>query len=82
MRHSSLSGQTRAWKDLYIAALFETDKTMIPERISQAQLAIRRRRRHLLEAGSDLRERQALDNALFSLQALRSCLAIRSSAAA
>jgi hypothetical protein len=85
MRHSSLSEseRTRNWKELYIAALFESDKTIIPEKISEAQRAIRLRRRQLLEEpGCDAQERQALDNALFSLQALRPCLAIPRNAAA
>jgi hypothetical protein len=83
MRHSSLSEPTSNWKQLYIAALFENDKAMIPEKISEAQRAIRMRRRQLLEdPGCNAQERQALDNALFSLQALRACLAIPPSAAA
>jgi hypothetical protein len=85
MRHSSPSESegTRNWKELYIAALFESDKTIIPEKISEAQRAIRLLRRQLLEKpGCDAQERQALDNALFSLQALRACLAIPTNAAA
>jgi hypothetical protein len=83
MRHSSLSERNQNWKELYIAALFESDKTIIPEKISEAQRAIRLRRRQLLEKpGCDAQERQALDNALFSLQALRACLAIPTNAAA
>jgi len=64
------------WKDLYVAALFENDKPKIAERIAQAQTAILARRRELTITVNDVRERHALDNALFSLEALRTCLAI------
>jgi rRNA pseudouridine-1189 N-methylase Emg1 (Nep1/Mra1 family) len=67
---------------LYVAALFESDKEMIPQKIAQAQRAIRIHRRRLLEQHGSAQERQALDNALFSLQALRSCLASSFPAAA
>ena len=68
--------ELRAWKDLYVAALFENDKPKIAERIAEAQLAILARKRLLTLSTSDIRERHELDNALFSLEALRNCLAI------
>ena len=64
------------WKDLYIAALFENDKGRLAERIAIAQLAIGSRRRELLMSRNDPQERQHLDNALFSLHALATSLAI------
>jgi hypothetical protein len=69
------------WRDLYVAALFENDKSKRAERIAMAQLAIRARRQQLLRSGiarsgNDKRERQGLDNALFSLHALATSLAI------
>lgn len=67
-----------SWKDLYIAALFESDKSKIAARISEAQVAISVRRRKLFAAGEDASERQALDTALFSLQALKNCFSISS----
>lgn len=66
----------KGWKDLYVAALFENDKRRIGERITEAKGAILERRRELTLTVPDMRERHALDNALFSLEALRSCLAI------
>jgi hypothetical protein len=69
------------WKDLYMLALFERDKTKLAERIAAAQAEIKTRRRKLSKANgvgndhvTDRNERQTLDNALFSLQALASCL--------
>ena len=68
--------RTAAWKDLYVAALFENEKPRIGERIVAAQVAIVARRRELTVSVSDVRERHALDNALFALEALRNCFAI------
>jgi hypothetical protein len=65
-----------SWKDLYVAALFESDKPKIAERIAEAQGAILARKRNLTISVADVRERHALDNALFSLEALRTCLSI------
>ena len=65
-----------AWKDRYMEALFERDRTKLGERIAIAQRTIGERKRQLLVSGADSRERQALDNAAFSLQALATCLLI------
>jgi DNA-directed RNA polymerase len=64
------------WKDLYIAALFETDKTKIAGRIARAQIAIETHRRKICWSTNHRQERQALDTAQFSLQALATCQAI------
>ena len=69
------------WRDLYIAALFETDKNEIPARIVEAEKAIVARARELFNAGSDtVEEDQALDDALYALRALQSCLDFRAAA--
>jgi hypothetical protein len=73
---SSITSGNKRWKDLYIAALFESDKSKLPRKIAEAQIAIVDRRRKVLSAGADTAERQALDTALLSLQALANCLAI------
>ena len=73
-RISSSTGSRRGdWKDLYMEALFERDKAKLSERIAAAKLAIETRRREVFISGIT-QERQALDNALFSLQALATCL--------
>jgi hypothetical protein len=76
MNAGSSPKQSYIWKDLYVAALFENDKPRIAERIATAQVAILARRRELTLSVNDVRERHALDNALFSLEALRTCLSI------
>jgi hypothetical protein len=66
------------WRALYSAALFETDNRMIPARIADAQKAIVTRARELFSAGADtIEEDQALDDALYALRALQSCLNFR-----
>jgi hypothetical protein len=81
MKHNILPKKScENWKDLYIAALFENDKSKLPRRIAEAQKAIGLERKMLLASAPSVRqlaqERQVLDNALFSLQALASCMAI------
>ena len=65
------------WKDLYVAALFESDTQQVHSRIEDAEGAIRGRARELFHAaGDNVDEAEALDDALYALNALRSCLAI------
>jgi hypothetical protein len=72
-----LSGN-RNWDELYVAALFETDKSRIPDRIAEAQRAIVDRARYLFSSGADtIEEDQALDDAMYALRALQSCLELR-----
>lgn len=61
---------SRDWRDLYRAALFETDKRELPRRIRQAERALILRVRELdLLSGSTIEE-QAIDDALYALRAL------------
>jgi hypothetical protein len=69
------------WRELYTAALFETDNNRLAGRIADAERAIAARARELFAAGSDtIEEDQALDDALYALRALQSCLELRSAA--
>ena len=69
---SSSSLDSRAWKDLYKAALFEVDKTRLPDRIAQAEEALALRARELVHvAGDNIEEGEALDDAVYALHALR-----------
>lgn len=71
----------RGWRELYSAALFETDKNRIPNRIAEAEKAIVARARELFSAGADtIEEDQALDDALYALRALQNCLQFRAAA--
>ena len=69
------------WHALYQAALFETDRQMIPVRIAEAEKAILNRVKELFVVNSDhIEEDQVLDDALYALRALRSCVAPEASA--
>ena len=64
-----------SWRELYKAALFETDREKIPVRIAEAEKAIVQRARELFASPTDnIEEDQALDDALYALRALQSCL--------
>ncbi len=68
----------RCWRELYTAALFESEKERIPARIADAEKAIVARARELFAAGGDtIEEDQALDDALYALHALQNCLDFR-----
>jgi len=72
---SSISLNSRAWKDLYKIALFEVDKARLPERIAQAEEALALRSRELFHvAGDNIEEGEALDDAMYALHALQSTL--------
>jgi hypothetical protein len=78
---ASASPSLPSWRELYTAALFETEKERIPIRIADAEKAIVARARELFSAGSDtIEEDQALDDALYALRALQNCLDFRAAA--
>lgn len=69
---SSTFLDSRAWRGLYRAALFEIDGTKLPERIAQAEKALALRARDLFHmAGDNIEEGGALDDAMYALHALR-----------
>jgi hypothetical protein len=70
-----------SWRELYTVALFESDRNRIPSRIAEAERAIVARARELFSSGIDtIEEDQALDDALYALHALQSCLDYRTAA--
>jgi len=57
-----------AWRDLYKSALFEVDKTKLPQRIAQAEKALALRARELFYiAGDNIEEEPALDDTMYAL---------------
>ncbi|HEX6802529.1 MAG TPA: hypothetical protein VF133_02535 [Terriglobales bacterium] len=66
------------WKQLYVAALLEKDSSRVPLLIADAERAIVLRARQLFGTPeNNLREGEALDDALHTLRTLRGCLATR-----
>lgn len=61
----------RNWKSLYKAAIFETNRSSIPERVSIAEQAMLRRGRELFGRVGTLEEKEALEEALYALRAYR-----------
>ena len=62
----------KSWKELYRAALYETDKNRVSERIAKAEWALALRARELFHTVREhLQERQAVDAAIYVLHALR-----------
>jgi hypothetical protein len=75
------NSNANSWRELYKAALFETDKDKLPRRIAAAEQAIVARARELFGIDTDnIEEDQALDDALYALRALQSCLCLGSAA--
>lgn len=71
-----------AWHSLYHAALFEADRNKVLERIEEAERAILSRMKELFAATTDhIEEDVVLDDALYALRALRSCVRSETAAA-
>lgn len=71
----SPSARDWAWRELYVAALMEANDKRMSARIVQAERAILDRARELFNAsGNNIEEQQALEDALYALRALKSCL--------
>lgn len=70
------------WRDLYLQALFETDRSRLGNRITEAQRALVRREHELFVETNGNAERAAVASALNALDALRSCLGLEGVAAA
>ena len=65
------------WREQYVAALMEADDDRMPARITDAERVIVERARELFQAaGDNIEEEEALDDALYALRALKTCLEI------
>ena len=60
------------WKTLYRAAILETDKGFLPQRVSDAEEAVIARGREIFYADGTPEEKEALEDALYALRAFRS----------
>ena len=63
------------WHSLYQDALFERDKQKVPQKIANAEKAILSRMKELFNTSGDhIEEDLVLDDALYALRALRTCV--------
>ena len=75
MRADQFAETLRSWRGLYKAALFETDASRLPLRMEEARRALVFLSRELFAASpSDDGETEAIENALYALNALENCL--------
>ncbi len=67
------------WRELYKTALFEPDAGKLLEDVMRAESAIVLRARQLFgQPGDHIEEEHDLDDAMYAMQALRSCVQSRS----
>jgi hypothetical protein len=65
------------WRDLYVTALMEGDNHRMSARITNAERVMLDRAKELFQAsGDNIQEEEALDDALYALRALKTCLEI------
>ena len=67
-----------SWRELYKAALFETETSKLQLRIEEARRALALRSRELFAASSSSDgETEAIESAFYALQALENCLKLK-----
>jgi hypothetical protein len=75
---SSSSNGAQVWRELYVAALFETDQQKLPSRIADPERALVMRADELFAMSRDNSEQgQAVDYALYALRALSNSLELK-----
>ncbi len=71
------SNRFQHWRELYLAALFETDKMRLPARVAEAEKAMLLRIRDLFHSsGMKSDEAKAVDKGLYAMRALRQCFGL------
>jgi hypothetical protein len=74
---ANLSSLAWGWRDLYVAALMEADNDRMSVRITDAEQVMLVRARELFQvSGDNIEEDDALNDALYALRALKTCLEI------
>ena len=71
---SGVMFRSQPWHIAYMAALFESDRSKISDRIKEAEQLILKRVRELFTGSADPTEQRHLGRALHALHALRACL--------
>jgi hypothetical protein len=62
------------WKMLYKAAILETNKKLIQQKVSAAEIAIQARAKELFGTYGTGEEKESLQDALYALHAFRTAL--------
>lgn len=60
------------WQTLYRAAILETNKSLLPQRVSEAEQAVIKRGREIFQDHGAPEEKEAIEDALYALRAFRS----------
>jgi len=60
------------WKTLYRAAILEPDKSIVRQKVCEAEAAVLARARELFYVGGTREEKESLEDALYLLRAYRS----------
>lgn len=68
---SPLRADHGEWKALYRAAILETNKNAIRQKVSEAEQAVLARGRELFYSGGTREEQESLEDALYALRAFR-----------
>lgn len=68
------------WKSLYRAAILETNKNVIQQKVSEAERAVLARGRELFYTGGSSEEQESLEDALYALRAFRSACELEEAA--
>jgi hypothetical protein len=72
----NLSSLGWGWRDLYVAALMEADDRMSVRITDAERVMLERARALFLASGDNIQEEDALDDALYALRALKTCLEV------
>ena len=68
---TSLSPRATDWRTLFRAAILENNKTLVRERVFEAEAAVLERQRELLCGGGTPEEKEALEDALYAIRAYK-----------
>jgi len=72
---SNSQNSDRSWAQLYLAAIFEQDVSLVSVRIFEAEQALALRAHELFHQNGDhIEEQSTLDDAMYALHALRNSL--------
>jgi hypothetical protein len=70
---TTFSPRVNRWKTLYRAAILETNRSLLPQRVTEAEEAVKARGRDVFYGNGtpEGREAEVLEDALYTLRAFR-----------